>query len=127
MYPSIVDIVVAMNDKNRKRIGTQKYEYNGIYVSVDKIIQKVAILLPEDQSVFIIQSADLSHIFCGNLKQNQTGVIMKGKKPHYPQYSYDIIRIHSLMIYSDIIENNIVGDTKTPLLRCIPFISKVRN
>ena len=43
---------------------------------------------------------------------------MKGKGPHYPQYSYDIIRIHSLMIYSDIIEL---------LLRCIPFISKVKS
>ena len=127
LYPSIVDIVVAMNDKVRKRIGAQKYEYNGIYVSVDKITQKVAIHLPEDQSVFIIQSADLSHIFGCDLEQNQTGVIMKGKGPNYPQYSYDIIRIHSLMIYSDIIEYNIVGDTKTPLLRCIPFISKVKS
>ena len=52
---------------------------------------------------------------------------MKGKGPHYPQYSYDIIRIHSLMIYSDIIEYNIVGDTKTSLLRCILFITKVKN
>ena len=127
LYPSIVDIVVAMIDKVRKRKGAQKYEYNGIYVSVDKITQKVAIHLPEDQSVFIIQSADLSHNFGCDLEQNQTGVIMKGKGPHYPQYSYDIIRIHSLMIYSDIIEHNIVGDTKTPLLRCIPFISKVKN
>ena len=31
------------------------------------------------------------------------------------------------MIYSDIIEHNIVGDTKTPSLRCIPFIIKVKN
>ena len=52
---------------------------------------------------------------------------MERKGPHYPQFSYDIIRIHSLMIYSDIIEFNIVGDTKTPLLRCIPFISKVKS
>ena len=66
LYPSIVDIVVAMNDKVRKRIGAQKYEYNGIYVSVDKITQKIAIHLPEDQLVFIIQSADLSHIFGGD-------------------------------------------------------------
>ena len=126
LYPSIVDIVVALNDKVRKRIGAQKYESNGVYVSVDKITQKVAIHLPEDQSVFIIQSADLSHIFGCDLEQNQTGVIMKEKGLHYPQYSYDIIRIHSLMIYSDIIEYNIVGDTKT-LLRCISFISKVKN
>ena len=39
---------------------------------------------------------------------------MKRKEPSYLQYSYDLIRIHSLMIYSDIKEYNIVGDTKTP-------------
>ena len=121
LYPSIVDIVVAMNNKIRERLGAQVFEYNGIYVSLDKITQKVAVHLPESQSVFIIQSADLSHIFGCDLEQNQTRDIMEGKGPHYPQYSYDIIRIHSLMIYSDIIEYNIVGDTKTPLLRCIPF------
>ena len=116
-----------MNEKVRKRIGAQKYEHNGNYVSVDKNTQKIAIHLPEDQSVFMIQNADLSHIFGCDLEQNQTGVILKGKGPHYPQYSYDIIRIYSLIIYSDIIEFAIVGDTKTPLLRCIPFISKVKN
>ena len=77
--------------------------------------------------MFIIQSADLSYIFGCDLEQNQTEVIMTGKGPHYPQYSYDIIRIHSLMIYSHIIEYKIVGDTKTPLLHCIPFISKLKN
>ena len=77
LYPSIVDIVVAMNDKVGKRIGAQKYEYNGIYVSVDKITQKNAITLPEDQSVFIIRSTDLSHNFGCDLEQNQTSNIMK--------------------------------------------------
>ena len=28
LYPSIVDKIVAMNDKIQKRIGAQKYEYN---------------------------------------------------------------------------------------------------
>ena len=80
LYPSIVDIVVAMNDKVGKRIGAQKYEYNGIYVSVDKITQKIAITLPEDQSVFIIRSTDLSHNFGCDLEQNQTTNIMKKKR-----------------------------------------------
>ena len=31
------------------------------------------------------------------------------------------------MIYSDNIEYKIEGDTKTLLLRCIPFISKIKN
>ena len=81
LYPSFDDTNIAMNDKVRKRIGAQKNEYNGIYVSVEKITQKIAILLLEDQSVIIIQSADLSHIFGCELEQNQTGVIMKGKGP----------------------------------------------
>ena len=41
LYPSIVDIVVAMNTKIRERLGAQDFEYNGIYVSVDKITQKL--------------------------------------------------------------------------------------
>ena len=44
-----------------------------------------------------------------------------------PPFACDIVRIHSLMIYTDIVEYNIVGDTKAPLLRCFPFISKVKS
>ena len=81
-----------------------------------KLQKKNAIHLPEDQSVFIVQSADLNHIFGRDLEQNQTLGIMKGKGPHYPQYSYGNIRILSLMFYNDIIEYNKVSDTKTPSL-----------
>ena len=52
---------------------------------------------------------------------------MIGKEPHEPEFAYDIVRIHSLMIYSDLVEDNIVGDTKAPLLRCFPFISKLKE
>ena len=31
------------------------------------------------------------------------------------------------MIYSGLVEYNIVGDTKAPLLRCFPFISKLKG
>ena len=52
---------------------------------------------------------------------------MQGKGPHEPKFAYDIVRIHSLMIYTDIVEYNIVGDTKAPLLRCFSFISKLKS
>ena len=42
-------------------------------------------------------------------------------------YSNFPTTIHSLMIYSDLIEYNIVGDTKAPLPRCLPFISKLKR
>ena len=57
--------------------------------------------------MFIIQSTDLSHIFGCDL-----GVKMKENTPHYPQYSHDIIGIHPLKIYSDIVENKLEDDTK---------------
>ena len=48
--------------------------------------------------MLFIQTSDLSHFFACNLEQNQTKVMMKGKGPHCLQYSFDIKRIHSLMI-----------------------------
>ena len=52
---------------------------------------------------------------------------MVGKGPHEPKFAYDIVRIHSLMIHSDLVEYSIVGDTKVPLLRCFPSISKLKG
>ena len=52
---------------------------------------------------------------------------MCGKRPHEPTFAYDSVRINSLMIYTEIVEYNIVGDTKAPLLRCSPFISKLKS
>ena len=63
LYLNFVDIVLAMNDTVEKRIGAQKYDYNGIHKSVNNITRKIAIRLPEDQSVFIIQMADSIHLF----------------------------------------------------------------
>ena len=42
-------------------------------------------------------------------------------------FAYDIVRIHSLMIYTDIVEYKIIGDTKAPFLRGFPFISKLKS
>ena len=47
LYPSIVDIVEAMNNKTRERLGVQ---YNGFYVSEN--YTKGCVHLPENQSVF---------------------------------------------------------------------------
>ena len=65
---------------------------------------------------------DLGHIFGGGVR-----ILKRGKEPHEPTFAYDIVRIHSFMIYTDIVEYNIVGDTKAPLLRCFLFISKLKS
>ena len=97
-----------------------------ITVTVSRRGQKVVILLANDTSGFAYCSADLGHIF-GNNVGNDFGVLMIGKSPHEPEFAYDIDRMHSLMIYSDLVQYNIVGDAKAPLLRYFPFISKVKG
>ena len=63
---------VVLKNKIRVRIGAQAFESKGIYESVDKITQKIAVHLPLDQTVFMIQIFDLKHIFGCDLEQNQT-------------------------------------------------------
>ena len=122
-YNSITDIVEAMNTLIQER---NNYNETCITVKVSRKTQKIVFMLPNDTSGLAFCSTDLDHIF-GNNVGNQFGVLMKGKGPHEPQFAYDIVRVHSLMIYSDLLEDSIVGDTKAPLLRCFPLITKLKG
>ena len=53
-------------------------------------------------------------------------MIAKEKGPNKPEFAYDFVRIHSLMICTDLIEHKVVGDTETPLLRYFLSISKLK-
>ena len=122
LYPSITDIVEAMNTLIQER---HNHSENCITVKVSRRTQKVEIYLANERSGLAFFSTDLGHIFGSNVG-NEFGVMLRGKGAHKTKFVYDIIRIHSLMIYTDLIEYNIVGDTKDPLLRCFPFISKLK-
>ena len=111
-----------MNALLQERI---KHNKTCITVKVSRRTQKVVIMLANDTSGPAFCSSDLGHIF-GNSVGNDFGVLMLGKSPHKPGFAYDIVRIHYLMIYSNLVEY-IVGDTKVPLLRCFPFISKLKG
>ena len=78
--------------------------------------QKVDIYLAKKGSGLAFFSTDLGHIFGGNVG-NEFGVMLRGDGPHNPKFTYDIVRTHSLMIYTDLIEYIMVGDTKAPLMR----------
>ena len=123
LYTSITDIVEVMNTLIQER-----NNHNEICITfkVPRRLQKIVIFLANDSSGLAFCSTDLGHIF-GNNVGIHFGVLMKGKGPHEPQFPYDIVRIHSLIIYSDLVEYNIVRDTKAPLLRCFSFISKLKG
>ena len=114
LYFSITDIVEAMN-----RLIQERNNHNENCITVRT--QKVVIMLANDTSGLAFCSTNLGHIF-GNNVGNEFGVLMIGRGPHEPEFAYDIVRIHSLMIYSDLVEYNTVGDAKASLLRFFPFI-----
>ena len=101
---------------------------NCIKVKVSRRTQKVEIYFANEGSGLAFFSTDLGHIFGSNVG-NEFGVMLRGKRPHKSEFADDIVRIHSLMIYTDLIETeyNIVGDTKAPLVRGFPFISKLKS
>ena len=88
--------------------------------------QKVEIYLANEASGLSFFSTDLAHISGSNVG-NEFVVMLRGKAPHKPEIACDIVRIHPHMICTDLIEYNIVGDTKARLLRCFPFISKLKS
>ena len=118
----MTDLVEAMNTLFQERNNTTKLAKQSRFLAQ----RKVVVMLANDNSGFAFCSTDLSHIFGNNVGQ-KFGVMMIGKGPHEPEFAYEIVRIPSLMIYSDLVGYNIVGDTKTPLLRCFPFISKLKG
>ena len=86
---------------------------------MQKILQ---IFLAIDGCGLAFFSTDLGHFFGSNIG-NEFGVMLRAKGPHKPETAYDIVRIHP----HDIRRPDIVGNTKAPLLRCFPIISKLKS
>ena len=120
---SISDILEAMNTRIQER---NNHRDTCIRIKVSRVTQKLKVYLAIEESSLALFSTDLGHIFGGDAR-NDSGILMCGKGSHEPTFAYDIVCIHSLMIYTDIVEYNIVGDTKTPLLCCFPFISGLKS
>ena len=108
LFSSITDIVEAMNTLIQE---TDNHRDTCTTIKIDRVTQKVKVYLANEDASLAIFSTDLGH----------------GKGAHEPTFSYDIVRIHSLRTYTDIVVYNIVGDTTAPLLRCFPFISNLKS
>ena len=106
LYTSITDIVEAMNTLIQER---NNHNEICITVKVSRRTQKVVIMLANDTSGLAFCSTSLDHNFDNNVG-NEFGELMTGKSPHEPEFAYDIVRIHSLMVFSNLVEYNIVGD-----------------
>lgn len=121
MYESIDDVLYQME----KEVMLKPPEgYDHISTIVGKVNNRdlrVDFNLGSKDAALNLASPDLAHILGFPDCVLQYGNTFKSPLPA------DIQRIHSVMIYTDIIEHGIVGDRKAPILRCFPFISRFRN
>ena len=123
LYPSITDIVKAMNTLIQER---HNHSEKCITTKVSRRTQKVDIYLANGESHLAFFSTAQRHNFESNVA-NELGVKLRGEGPHKPEVAYDIVGIHFFMIYTPLVEYNIVGDMKAPLLRGFLFISKLKS
>ena len=119
----ITDMVEAMNTLIQER---NNHRNTCITIKVSRVTQRRKVYLANEESSLAFFSTDLGHIFGGDM-QNDLGILMCGKGSHEPTIADDFVRIHSRMIYTDIVDYNIVGHIKAPLRRRFPFISKVKS
>ena len=96
-----------------------------ITVKVSRTTQKDETYLANEGPGLAFFTTDLGHIFGINVGK-EVGVMLRRKGSHKPDFAYGIVRIHSLVIYTGLIEYNIAVDTKIPLLHCFTSISKLK-
>ena len=114
--PSV--ILEAMRDEEFK---------NHIDFSYSKRSEKVKITVKDGASL------TLKNPICGMLgyiiPKNQRKVVGGGQRPlesgeHPAEFVTDVQPLHHLFVYTDIIEDHIVGDRKVPLLRTVKVTGK---
>ena len=116
LYHSLNDILAAMREVAAP---TKTIDFTW---RVNNRTQHVDITLPDDFSALNIISPDLTHILSFPMS-----ILLNGKGPHKSHFPVDLVRFHAILIYMDIIDHVIVGDSKVPLLRSFPFICKMKN
>ena len=122
LFPSITDFCEAMITLIHER---HNHSENCITVKVSRRTEKVQIYLANERSGLAFFSTDLGHNL-GSKVGIKSGVMLRRKGPHKPEFAEYLFRIHFRIIYTDLIEYKIGGDTETPLMRCFLFISKLK-
>ena len=83
LYPSISDIGNEINKKFRE---CEKSEKAPFRIHVNKITQRISLILPNENSFLVIFSADLCHVFGCEETVYGMGDCMSGAGPHFPKF-----------------------------------------
>ena len=108
-----------------KETQSQRKSGNCITVEVSRGSHKDRYNLQLKDVVFRFLGSDSGQISVRNVG-NECGLILRRKVPYKAKFTFDFVRIPSLMIYTDLIEYKIVAQTKAPELRQLSFFNKLK-
>ena len=110
LYQDIDEIIKAlMNYERRKNL--QKIKYN-----FDPVTQKVFILSRSEKTQLNFNNSDIGYCFGFDPSE-----ILTDKKTYVSKSITNLNLYQNCYVYTDIIQNQIVGDVKAPLLRVVPI------
>ena len=121
-YHSITDIVEIMNTFIQEKTITQKFVWQTKCLEECKKVR----LASQRKGRLEFFSTDLGFVF-KSIVVNEFEVLLRREGPHTPVFLFYIVRIHFLMIYTNMNKYNIVGDTNVSLFRCSFSISKLKS
>ena len=117
MYRSVDEIIGTINEVSLKVRPKNKMTMTADLMDFSGLLE----LNIERHQAFVVHSEDLSSVL-GIPKD--LPLPFGDPTTYVGKFPVDFTRIHSVMVYTDIVEHNIVGDTKAPLLRSFPFSHK---
>lgn len=152
VYRSVDEIFAEINKQIRllhfTDFGDDIDSFTFFSYRYDPVSSRLEIKIRETEGQLILSSADLRGILGYDYETGVNGIKHIEPSPPPPpppnidaptaaataeqgwvraEYAPDIQRLHQMMVYTDIIEHQIIGDTLAPLLRSIPLKSKTKN
>ena len=83
--------------------------------------QKAKIYLANEKSGLVTFSTDLGHIFASKV-DNEFGVMLRRKGAHKPEFAYDLVRLHSFMLFADLTEYSLLVTQRFHYRDTLPFL-----
>lgn len=115
-YKTLESIVRSIDESIFEKTKSKSVNVRGYTQEVSRKMQLH--LYPDSTQLFL--SENLSNLF--GFPKNTW---LKAEPFNVGIYPLDIMNIHSVMVYTDIVEYSSIGDIKAPILRCFPFEQKL--
>ena len=118
LYPNIQSVIIAMQTEITTVLNNAEH---GMEISVNEFKKKIEFQFANNGALLNLASNDIANVI------GFPSPCLIPPAANVAMLPYDIQRIHTVMVYTDIIQHGIIGDTKAPILRCFPLTPRFKN